>query len=237
VVRFCGLLRRVYADFGFDDLRIGFSTRPARRAGGDAAWDRAEAALAAAAHAAGLEVVEQPGEGAFYGPKLEFSLADRQGRLWQCGTIQLDLVLPERLDARYVDAANERVRPVILHHAVLGSIERFIAMLLEHYEGDLPLWLAPEQMVVATIGEDQDAYAERVAEHLTGAGYRVAFDRRPERLSRKILDARAAGIPLLLALGAREQAAESVSLRRRDGRQESLPLAAVADALRAEAFR
>ena len=236
VRRFCALLRRVYGDFGFADLRIGFSTRPAERAGADAVWDRAEAALAAAARAAGLALTEQPGEGAFYGPKLEFALGDRQGRFWQCGTIQLDLVLPERLDAVYVDAENRRVRPAMLHHAVLGSIERFIALLLEHYAGELPLWLAPEQIAVCTIGEGQDAYAERVAAHLAGAGYRTALDLRPERLARKILDARAQAIPLLLALGRREAAAERVALRRRDGGSESLPLAGLAESLRAEAF-
>lgn len=237
VAGFCALLREVYADFGFADLRVGFSTRPPQRAGSDAVWNRAEGALAAAARAAGLAFIEQPGEGAFYGPKLEFALRDGQGRHWQCGTIQVDFVLPERLDARYVDEQNARPRPVILHHAVLGSIERFIAMLLEHYAGNLPLWLAPEQILCAPIGAEQDAYAERVAALLAAQGYRVAVDRRPERLPRKIVDAHALGIPILLALGRREAAEESVALRRRDGRQESLKLARLDEALRAEAFR
>jgi threonyl-tRNA synthetase len=237
VARFCALLRRVYADFGFEEVRVGFSTRPAERAGADDVWDKAEAALAEAARQAGLDPVLQPGEGAFYGPKLEFALTDERGRLWQCGTIQLDLVLPERLDASYVDAANARLRPAILHHAVLGSFERFVAILLEHHRGALPLWLAPEQLAVCTIGEGQDDYAERVAARLTSDGFRVALDLRPERLARKILDARDQAIPLLLALGPREAAAESVSLRRRDGKSETLPLAAVGDALRGEAFR
>jgi threonyl-tRNA synthetase len=237
VARFCTLLRRVYVDFGFDDLRIGFSTRSAERAGSDAAWDRAESLLAAAARGAGLNPIDQPGEGAFYGPKLEFALRDREHRLWQCGTIQLDLVLPERLDADYVDAENRRQRPVMLHHAVLGSIERFIALLLEHYRGELPLWLAPEQLVLCPIGEGQDAYAEEVRDRLVAAGYRAALDRRPERLARKILDARTQAIPLLLALGPREAASGSVALRRRDGSRETLPLAALIAALRAEAFR
>ncbi|HWI26275.1 MAG TPA: threonine--tRNA ligase [Stellaceae bacterium] len=237
VVRFCALLRRVYADFGFDEIRVGFSTRPAERAGDEGLWDRAEALLAEAARDAGLDLIKQPGEGAFYGPKLEFALRDDRGRLWQCGTIQLDLVLPDRLGAAYVDAENRHLRPAILHHAVLGSIERFIGLLLEHYEGRLPLWLAPEQLALCTIGEGQEPYAERVASLLSSEGYRVALDLRPERLSRKILDARAQEIPLLLALGRREAATETVSLRRRDGDRESLPLAAVADALRAEAFR
>ncbi len=237
VRRFCDLLRQTYADFGFRDLRVGFSTRPPLRAGSDAVWDRAEGLLAAAAHNAGLEPIAQPGEGAFYGPKLEFGLSDSRGRVWQCGTIQADFVLPERLDASFVDADNARVRPVILHHAVLGSLERFIAMLLEHYAGDLPLWLAPEHLAVAPIGAEQRGYAERVAALLEREGYRVALDRRPVRLARKIVDARVQGIPLLLALGAREAAAETVNLRRRDGAQQTLPLAAVAAALRAEAFR
>jgi threonyl-tRNA synthetase len=237
VARFCALLREVYADFGFAGLRVGFSTRPPQRVGSDAVWDRAEGALAAAARAADLAFVEQPGEGAFYGPKLEFALRDSQGRHWQCGTIQVDFVLPERLDACYVDELNARPRPVILHHAVLGSIERFVAMLLEHYAGNLPLWLAPEQILCAPIGSEQDAYAERVAALLAGWGYRAAVDRRPERLPRKIVDAHALGIPILLALGRREAAGETVALRRRDGRQESLPLSRLDEALRAEAFR
>jgi threonyl-tRNA synthetase len=237
VARFCALLRRIYADFGFNALRIGFSTRPALRAGSDAVWDRAEAALAGAARATGLDFIEQPGEGAFYGPKLEFGLRDGADRVWQCGTIQVDFVLPERLDASYVDEHNARPRPVILHHAVLGSFERFIAVLLEHYAGALPLWLAPEQICCATISADQAAYAERVATSLAGQGYRVVVDRRAERLARKIVDARQQGIPILLALGRREADAETVALRRLDGSQQSLPLAQVDDALRVEAFR
>jgi threonyl-tRNA synthetase len=237
VARFCALLRLIYADFGFAELRVGYSTRPALRAGSDAVWDCAEAALAGAARASGLDFVEQPGEGAFYGPKLEFGLRDGVGRVWQCGTIQVDFVLPERLDASFVDEHNARPRPVILHHAVLGSLERFIAVLLEHYAGNLPLWLAPEQICCASISQDQAGYAERAAALLIEQGYRVAADCRPERLARKIVDAREQGIPILLALGRREAEAETVALRRRDGSQEILPLAAVADALRAEAFR
>jgi len=201
-----------------------------------AVWDRAEGALAAAARAAGLDFVEQPGEGAFYGPKLEFALGGSQGRHWQCGTIQVDFVLPERLEARYVDEHNARPRPVILHHAVLGSIERFVAMLLEHYAGNLPLWLAPEQILCAPIGAGQDGYARHVGASLTERGYRVALDCRPQRLPRKIVDAHALGIPILLALGRREAAAETVVLRRSDGRQESVALARLDEALRAEAF-
>ena len=237
VQRFCELLRAVYGDFGFPNFTVGFSTRPTLRAGSDALWDRAEAMLEAAARAAGLDLRLQPGEGAFYGPKLEFILRDRQGREWQCGTIQLDFVLPERLRAEYVDADNQRRRPAMMHQAVLGSIERFLAMLLEHHGGDLPLWLAPEQLVVASIGEAQAPYAERVADAFAQAEFRVALDIRAERLPRKIVEARENGIPLLLAVGAREAKDGTVSLRYRDGRQSVLPLVAAIEALRPEAFR
>jgi threonyl-tRNA synthetase len=237
VRQFCELLRAVYGDFGFPDFVVGFSTRPGVRAGSDAQWDRAEAMLKAAAHAAGLDPRLQPGDGTFYGPKLEFALRDRQGREWQCGTIQLDFVLPERLGAEYVDADNQRRRPAMMHQAVLGSIERFLAMLLEHHGGDLPLWLAPEQLVVASIGEAQAAYAERVASAFAQAEFRVALDTRAERLPRKIVDARENGIPVLLAVGAREAKEETVSLRHRNGRQDVLPLAAAIEALRPDAFR
>jgi len=225
VARFCDLLRAVYADFGFADFAVGFSTRPALRAGADAVWDRAEAALAAAAKSAGLDFALQPGEGAFYGPKLEFVLQDSSGRRWQCGTIQLDFVLPERLRADYVDAAGRKVRPVLLHHAVLGSLERFIAILLEHHRGRLPFWLAPAQIAVASIGAGQRDHAAKVAGDLEAAGFRVALDVRPERLARKIVAARELGIPEFIALGAREAADGTLSLRRHDGGQETLGLA------------
>lgn len=237
VARFCALLRAVYRDFGFDDFAVGLSTRPERRAGSDEVWDRAEAVLARAAKAAGIDYRLQPGEGAFYGPKLEFVLRDGHGRNWQCGTIQVDFVLPERLDARYLDERNEAQRPAMIHHAVLGSLERFIGMLLEHYAGNLPLWLAPEQIVVALIGERQADYAGRVAGELEAVGYRVVTDVRPERLSKKIVDAREAGIPILMAVGDREERDGSVALRRRDGAQDVMPLGAAAEALKAEAFR
>jgi threonyl-tRNA synthetase len=237
VRRFCEMLRAVYADFGFPDFIVGFSTRPSLRAGSDETWDRAEAMLAAAARAAGLSPRLQVGEGTFYGPKLEFILRDRQGREWQCGTIQLDFVLPERLGAAYVDADNKRRQPAMMHQAILGSIERFLAMLLEHHGGDLPLWLAPDQLVVANIGEAQAGYAERVADAFAQADFRVALDIRPERLPRKIVHARESGIPLLVAVGDREAKDETVSLRYRDSRQSVLPLAQAIDTLRPEAFR
>jgi threonyl-tRNA synthetase len=234
VARFCLLLRVVYADFGFPDFAVGFSTRPAVRAGSDAVWDAAEAALAAAATAAGLDYRQQPGEGAFYGPKLEFILKDRQGRDWQCGTVQLDFVLPERLEARYVDPRGRRQVPVMIHHAVLGSLERFIAMLLEHHQGRLPLWLAPEQVVVAPVGQKQAEYADRVVGAF-GGPLRTVLDDRHERLSRKIVDARENGIPVFATVGAREAQDETVSLRYADGLQMVLPLAAAVERLRSEA--
>ena len=235
VARFCGMLHEIYADFGFAGFAVDFSTRPALRAGSDAMWDAAEAALAAAARAAGLDFVERPGDGAFYGPKLGFVLTDAQGRRWQCGTVQLDFVLPERFDLDYVDAGNQPARPVMIHHAVLGSLERFLAVLLEHHGGNLPLWLAPDQVAVLPITERELAYAERVAQALAARDLRVTVDRGSERLPRKILDAREQGVPVMLVLGAREAASETVALRRRDGRQQSLPLAAAIEQLVAEA--
>ncbi|MFM0739265.1 threonine--tRNA ligase [Paraburkholderia xenovorans] len=224
VARFCELLRQVYADLGFPSFKVALATRPAQRAGSDEGWDRAEAALAKAARAAGLEFDVLEGEGAFYGPKLEFHLMDSRDRSWQCGTVQLDFVLPERLEAEYVNERNERERPVMIHHAVLGSMERFIAMLLEHYEGWLPLWLAPDQVVVATISEANLAYAEEVVQALEEAGIRVVQDSRPERLEKKIMDARERQIPILVALGSRDERDGTVSIRERDGQQQTLVL-------------
>jgi threonyl-tRNA synthetase len=235
VRRFSVLLRRIYAELGFADVSVTLATRPAQRAGDDALWDQAEAALGAAAHAAELEYSAEPGGGAFYGPKLSFYLSDRVGRSWQCGTIQLDFVLPERLGARYVDSSGAFKHPVMLHQAVLGSLERFIALLLEHYDGQLPLWLAPDQAVVASIGEERADYARSVAEALSAYGLRVALDLRAERLGRKIVDAREAGIPIMLAVGAREAEAGTVALRRRDGAQEVMAIEEAAARLRVEA--
>ncbi|MGH8781750.1 threonine--tRNA ligase [Paraburkholderia sp.] len=224
LVRFCALLRHVYEDFGFERFDVALSTRPVRRAGDDAMWDRAEALLAQAAEAAGLAPRIQPGEGAFYGPKLEFQLTDRYGRSWQCGTAQLDYVLPERLDANYIGRDGAKARPVMIHHAVLGSLERFIGILLEHHDGWLPGWLAPDQIVVANVGEREHEYASRVATNLADAGLRVLPDLRAERLPRKIVDARAYRVPVMAIVGAREAADGSVTLRRRDGMQATLNL-------------
>ncbi|MCY1015559.1 threonine--tRNA ligase [Pyxidicoccus sp. MSG2] len=222
VVRFARSLKDFYAGLGFDEVQVAFSSRPAQRAGSDESWDKAEAWLLSAAKEAGLECLMQPGQGAFYGPKLEFVLKDRLGRAWQCGTIQLDRVLPERFDLRYVDASGARVRPVMLHRALLGSLERFIGVLLEHHGGALPAWLAPEQVVVASVGEAARDYAERFAARLRESGCRARADVRGESLSRKIVDAHGAGAPWLVVVGAREVEAGGVRLRQRDGAQKDL---------------
>ncbi|MBN3815294.1 threonine--tRNA ligase [Paraburkholderia sp. Se-20369] len=224
VARFCVLLKAIYADFGFDGFDVALSTRPAVRAGDDAVWDRSEAMLASAARAAGLHFAIQAGEGAFYGPKLEFHLLDRQGRTWQCGTIQLDFVLPERLGATYVTERGDRAAPVMLHHAVLGSVERFIGILLEHYEGWLPTWLAPDQIVVANIGPEERAFADHAAFAFEEIGCRVLRDFRAERLPRKIFDARERAAPIVAVAGRREAQAGAVSLRMRNGEQHVLTI-------------
>ncbi|MGK3959793.1 threonine--tRNA ligase [Sorangium sp. So ce118] len=225
VARFASALRNFYAGFGFDDMVVGFSTRPAERSGSDEVWDRAEAALSAAARSAGLDYRLQPGEGAFYGPKLEFVLRDRLGRSWQCGTIQLDLVLPERFDITYVDASGTRRRPALLHRALLGSLERFLGILLEHYRGALPLWLSPEQVVVVPVTDAQRAYAEEVLQRLQQKGVRAILDAGDDSLSRKIAVAHASAIPLVAVVGKREAERRSVALREREGgQQRELPL-------------
>ena len=237
VKRFCGMLSEIYAAFGFPRVDVYFATRPGQRAGSDEAWDAAEAMLERAALAAGLRFQHSPGEGAFYGPKLEFHLRDNRGRPWQCGTIQLDMVLPERLNAQYVDGQDVRQRPVMLHHAVLGSVERFIGVLLEHHAGKLPLWLTPVQIVVASIGAKHAEYAVKVVDQLRLLGYRARSDVRPERLSKKIVDARALGSGAFLAVGDRELSGNSVMLRGTDDEQAQLSLGELDLRLRPEAFR
>jgi threonyl-tRNA synthetase len=228
VVRFCEALAAFYRAFGFEHLEAAFASRPAERAGSDADWDRAEALLADAARAAGLACELHPGDGAFYGPKLEFALRDRLGRAWQCGTIQLDPVLPERFGVAYVDAHGARRTPVMLHRAILGSLERFLGVLLEHHRGALPAWLAPEQVALATVSDAQRGYADRVRALLIERGLRVVAGGAGETLSRRIAEAHAAGVPFVLVVGAREAASERVALRARDGSQRALPLADVA---------
>ncbi|MFO1070410.1 MAG: threonine--tRNA ligase [Geminicoccaceae bacterium] len=227
-VAFCDLLMQIYGDFGFTDVRVKFSDRPPVRAGSDEVWDRAEAALQEACDAAGLETVRNPGEGAFYGPKLEFVLRDAIGRDWQCGTLQVDFVLPERLDANFVGPDGAKHRPVMLHRAILGSLERFIGILIENYAGRLPLWLAPVQAVVATVTNDADAYALEVVERLKAAGIRAEADTGADKISYKVRQHSLAKVPLILAVGGREQTERTVSLRRLGAReQETLDLDAV----------
>jgi threonyl-tRNA synthetase len=213
-VKFCRLLTSVYKDLGFEDILVKFSDRPPQRAGSDEVWDKAEAALKAAADAAGLDWELNPGEGAFYGPKLEFTLRDTIGREWQCGTLQMDFVLPERLGAEYVGEDGQRHRPVMLHRAILGSMERFIGILIEHYAGKFPLWLAPVQAVVATITNDAEDYAREVQAALARAGVRARLDVRNEKINLKVREHSLKKVPLLLVVGRREAEERTVAIRR-----------------------
>ena len=222
---FCELLLSVYRDCGFTDVMVKFSDRPEVRAGDDDVWDRAEAALTEAVEAAGLEYTLNPGEGAFYGPKLEFVLRDAIGRDWQCGTLQVDFVLPERLDASYVGEDGEKHRPVMLHRAILGSFERFIGILIENYAGRMPMWMAPVQAVVATITSDADAYAVEVRNALDAAGIRAGIDIRNEKINYKVREHSLAKVPAMLVVGQREIEDRKVALRRLGGKdQEFLAL-------------
>jgi threonyl-tRNA synthetase len=222
---FCALLLGIYADFGFDQVRVNFADRPPVRAGADDVWDRAEQALREATAAAGLDAKLNPGEGAFYGPKLEFVLEDAIGREWQCGTLQVDFVLPERLNASYVAEDGQKHRPVMLHRAVLGSLERFIGILIEQHAGRMPPWLAPVQVVVATITNEADAYARIVGEALARAGLRHQLDLRPDKIGYKVREHSLAKVPALLAVGRAEEEGRTVSIRRLgDRRQETLAL-------------
>jgi len=211
---FCALLQSVYKDLGFEDILIHFSTRPEQRMGSDEVWDKAENALEEAVKHTGLPYELNPGDGAFYGPKLDFVLKDALGRTWQCGTFQADFQLPERLDANYIGEDSARHRPVMLHRAILGSLERFTGVLIEHYAGKFPLWLAPVQAVVTTITSDADAYALEVAEELTKAGIRVKADVRNEKINYKVREHSLAKVPALLVVGAREGEERTVSIRR-----------------------
>jgi threonyl-tRNA synthetase len=234
--RFVALLRGVYADLGFDSFRIKFADRPALRAGDDDTWDRAEAALRDACVLAGVEYELNPGEGAFYGPKLEFVLRDAIGRDWQCGTLQVDYVLPDRLGAEYVGEDSARHRPVMLHRAILGSFERFLGILIEHYAGRFPLWLAPVQVVVASIVSDAGAYAEEVAATLRGAGLQAVADTRNEKINAKIREHSLAHVPVLAVVGRREAESRQVAVRRLGGADQTLlSLADAVAALAAEA--
>ncbi len=219
---FCDLLMSIYKDLGFEKVTVKFADRPPVRAGDDETWDKAEKALAEATAAAGLETVLSPGEGAFYGPKLEFDLTDAIGRDWQLGTLQVDFVMPERLDASYVGEDGAKHRPVMLHRAILGSFERFIGILIEHYAGKLPLWLAPVQVVVATITNVADDYAGRVMAALGEAGLRAEADLRNEKINYKVREHSLAKVPVILVIGRSEVGANTVSLRRMDGKDQEI---------------
>ena len=233
---FCRLLQSVYKDLGFEDVIVKFSDRPEVRAGSDETWDKAERALQNATTATGLETELNPGDGAFYGPKLDFVLRDAIGRDWQCGTLQVDFVLPERLDAHYIGEDGEKHRPVMLHRAILGSFERFLGILIEHYAGKFPLWLAPLQVVVATITYEADDYATRVHAALCEAGLKAELDIRNEKINYKIREHSVAKVPIILVIGAKEAADGTVAMRRLGGKdQENLVLKEATARLQEEA--
>jgi threonyl-tRNA synthetase len=237
-VAFCALLDAVYRDLGFANYQVKLATRPEQRVGSEESWDRAEADLETALKATGLAYEILPGEGAFYGPKLEFHLKDAIGRTWQCGTLQLDPQMPERLEATYVGEDGSKHHPLMLHRAILGTFERFIGILIEHHAGRFPLWLAPVQAVVATIVSDADPYAEEVAETLRAAGLRVETDVRNEKINYKVREHSLAKVPNLLVVGRREAEERTVALRPlgSDARQEVLALDEVIERLRTEAL-
>jgi threonyl-tRNA synthetase len=210
----CDLILGIYRDFGFDNVRIKFADRPEVRVGEDSVWDQAEAALLKALEVAGLDYTHNPGEGAFYGPKLEFVLRDAIGRDWQCGTLQVDLNMPGRLGATYIGEDGDKHLPVMLHRAIFGSLERFIGILIEHHAGNLPLWLAPIQVKVLTITSDADDYAETVARRLRDAGLRAETDCRNEKISYKVREHSVQKVPVLLAVGQREVEEQTVAMRR-----------------------
>ncbi len=213
-VDFCNLLIRTYKDFGFDDISVKFSDRPETRAGSDEIWNKAEQALESAVQQSGLPYSYNPGEGAFYGPKLEFVLKDALGRQWQCGTLQADFVLPERLDANYIDEHGKKQRPVMLHRAIFGSIERFTGVLIEEYAGKFPLWLAPVQVAIATVTNHVDDYAKSIYHKLINSGVRTDLDISSEKINYKIRKFSTQKVPLILAIGKQEREDETVNVRR-----------------------
>ncbi len=219
---FCELLKEVYRDFGFNDILVKFSTRPEKRAGSDEVWDKAEKALEQAVNHAGLEYQLNPGEGAFYGPKLEFTLVDALKREWQCGTLQVDFVLPERLDVNYVAQDGTRKRPVMLHRAILGSLERFIGILIENYAGKFPLWLAPVQVVIATITNEFDDYAKIVHARLQKLGVRSQLDLDSQKISYKIREHSLQKVPYIVAIGKIEATNNQLSVRKIGSEQQEL---------------
>jgi len=236
-VAFCNMLLEIYKDFGFENVRVKFSDRPEVRAGSDAVWDKAEAALKEAVDSAGLDYTLNPGEGAFYGPKLEFVLTDAIGRDWQCGTFQADFILPERLDASYIGADNDKHRPVMLHRAILGSFERFIGILIEEHAGRFPMWLAPTQVVVTGITSDQDDYVRQVHDQLTARGLRVEMDLRNEKINYKVREHSHAKVPAIYVAGAREAEQNTVTIRRLGSKkQETLDLTDAINKLKEESL-
>jgi len=230
------LILSIYEDFGFSDVRIKFSDRPEKRIGDDSVWDKAEAALMTALKASGRPWTLNKGEGAFYGPKLEYVLRDAIGRDWQCGTVQVDLNLPGRLGAFYIDEHSNKVTPVMLHRAMFGSLERFTGILIEHYAGHLPLWLSPVQAVVATITSDADQFAHEAIEAARRLGLRAEGDLRNEKINYKVREHSLAKVPVLLVVGKKEAAERTVSIRRlgKEG-QQVMPLEAALKALSEEA--
>jgi threonyl-tRNA synthetase len=235
---FCALLDLVYRDLGFPDYKVKLATRPDQRIGSEEDWDRAEADLERALKETGLDYEVLPGEGAFYGPKLEFHLTDAIGRTWQCGTHQLDPNMPQRLGAVYIGADGEKHHPLMLHRAILGTFERFIGIMIEHYAGKFPLWLAPVQAVVATIVSDADEYADQVSRKLSAAGIRVETDLRNEKINYKVREHSLAKVPLLLVVGKREAEEGTVALRRlgSEERQLVMTLDEAAQTIAAEAI-
>jgi threonyl-tRNA synthetase len=235
VATFIKMLYQVYGDFGFSDVLVKLSTRPEKRVGSEETWDQAEKALAAALTQNGLQFDLQPGEGAFYGPKIEFTLKDSLGRLWQVGTIQLDFNLPVRLGAEYVAENNERKHPVMLHRAIVGSMERFIGILIENYAGAMPVWLAPVQAMVLNIADAQSEYVTQVVEELKKNGFRVAFDLRNEKITYKIREHSLQKLPYLLVVGDKEMQSGQVAVRTRKGEDlGSMPVQAFIERLRGE---
>jgi len=233
---YTALLQKVYAHFGFQDIIYKIATRPPKRIGDDAAWDKAEKALMEALKRSGIEYSLSPGEGAFYGPKIEYSLKDAIGRVWQCGTMQVDFSMPGLLGAEYVGEDNTRHTPVMLHRAIVGSMERFLGILIEHFGGAFPLWLSPEQVVVMNISEHQADYAKSVAEALRTAGFRAFEDLRNEKISYKIREHSLQKLPYQLVVGDKEKQAGTVAVRTRGGEDlGAMALDAFTARLRSEA--
>jgi threonyl-tRNA synthetase len=229
---------KVYDDFGFSDIAMKIALRPEKRIGADEVWDKAEHALRAALSAAGVEWEELPGEGAFYGPKIEYHMKDSIGRAWQVGTMQVDFMMPERLGAEYVDENSQRQHPVMLHRAIVGSMERFIGILIEHHAGLLPTWLAPIQAVVFSITDAQADYVREIAQSLVGQGFRVDADLRNEKVGYKIREHTLQKVPYLIVVGDREKETGTISVRTRGGEDlGSMPVAEFVARLEAETRR